>query len=257
VPIPNSKPKPAELSSGPRLVSGASPPPVTVAGTFLPVRSSDFDPRRFIRTPLGIHTLMPEYYEEHKGVDQVTLSMHGFAEAITRAIERVGVLSYTTTKARFNPVVGCTLGCAVPIWSEHGIIANAIEVHAAFKHVHKLAYSEAQHTMIDGFFKNNDPEITMVGKGPRKNAWVPKPIHSEISALANDAGVDVGKFAIVSLMMVLCREECMLPETANKFADAVATFLEVMRERARGQKVLMESYGKAHAAELAEGKVRK
>ena len=240
-----------------QLIEKSSPParepwdnPKRVAGSFLPLRSSDFDPRRFIRQPLNIHTLMPEFYEEHKGVEQVTLSMHGFPDTVQQSIERVGVLSYTTTKARFNPVVGCALGCSVPIWNDHAVIAKCIEVHTTFKQVHKLAYSEAQSGMIDGFFKKNDPEITVVGKGPRKNAWVPKPIHSELSALANDSGVEIGKFTIVSLMMILCREECVLPETADNFARAVSKFLEIMRERADGQEALMERYGKTHAAEL-------
>lgn len=234
-----SKPKVAEPWDEPK--------PSLTAGITLPIATMECDPRKFIHKPLGIHTLMPDYYTEHEGIEPVSLSMHGFPYKVNRAIDRVGVLSYTKSKARFNPVVGCILKCAVEVWNQHGIIAKAIEVNTGFKGVDKKKYSEVQHDMIGSFFDKNQPEITIAGGGKRKNAWVPRSIRDELSALAGDAGVDVGAFAIVSLMMILCREDCTLPELVTVFAGQVSTFLETLRERAFGQEALMVVYAKAHA----------
>src|ERR1700688_315463 len=231
----------------PKVEPWDEPKPSITAGITLPIATMECDPRKFIHKPLGIHTLMPDYYTEHEGIEPVSLSMHGFPYKVNRAIDRVGVLSYTKSKARFNPVVGCILKCAVEVWNQHGITAKAIEVNTGFKGVDKKKYSEVQHDMIGSFFDKNQPEITIAGGGKRKNAWVPRSIRDELSALAGDVGVDVGAFAIVSLMMILCREDCTLPELVTVFAGQVSTFLETLRERAFGQEALMAGYAKANS----------
>jgi hypothetical protein len=213
------------------------------AKTALPIATFAPDPRHFIKQPLNIPSRIPDYYETYGATECKTLSMCGFPTSVLDSVERIGVRAYTTKKARFNPVIGCIAACAIGVWTEHGIIRHAIEVSDEFKKVGKTVYTKSRSLLIGNFYKRATiAQIAITGGGQRKNAMIPASLRDAVSSLASDLGVEVGAFGIMTIMSIICREDCVLPELATEYAECVKSFLQSIDDRTIGQEALMRGY---------------